>query len=68
MANEITITFKVPEDLADLLGRTSFDIDKAKSEIIRTCILLSIDTIKAVPSLVNRIQIEDRESNNTKVI
>jgi len=64
MANEIPITFKVSEKLADLLGKTSFDIDKAKSEIIRCCILLSIDTIKACPSLVNRIQIEDRESNN----
>lgn len=65
MSNEITITFKVSEKFADLLGKASFDIDKGKSEIIRTCILLSIDTIKAVPSLVNRIQIEDREGNNT---
>jgi hypothetical protein len=65
VSNEITITFKVSEKFADLLGKASFDIDKGKSEIIRTCILLSIDTIKAVPSLVNRIQIEDREGNNT---
>ena len=65
MSNEITITFKVSEKFADLLGKASFDIDKGKSEIIRTCILLSIDTIKSVPSLVNRIQIEDREGNNT---
>ncbi|MBT6217835.1 MAG: hypothetical protein HOI42_13860 [Candidatus Marinimicrobia bacterium] len=64
MANDITITFKAPTELADLLGKTAFDIDKGKSEVIRACILLSIDTVQAVPSLVNRIQIEDRKSNN----
>ncbi|RLB94615.1 MAG: hypothetical protein DRH26_00675 [Deltaproteobacteria bacterium] len=68
MAKEITITFKVSEQFADLLGRASFDIDRGKSEIIRTCILLSIDTIKAVPSLVNRLQIEDRINNNIEII
>jgi len=57
---EITITFKTSEALADLIGRTAFEIDKSKSEIIRSCVLLSIDTIKNVPSLVNRIHIEDR--------
>jgi hypothetical protein len=65
MANDVTVTFKVSEKFADLLGKAAFDIDKGKSEILRCCVLLSIDTIKACPSLVNRIQIEDRESNNT---
>jgi len=65
MAKETTITFKVTEPMADLISRTAFDLDKGKSELIRCCILLSLDTIKAMPSLINRIQLEDRTINNT---
>ncbi len=65
MANDVTVTFKVSENFADLLGRASFDIDRGKSEIIRACILLSIDTIIANPRLANSIQIEDRINKNT---
>ena len=61
MGKETTVTFKVSEAMADLISRTAFDIDKGKSELIRCCILLSIDTVKACPSLVNRIQLEDRQ-------
>lgn len=68
MANDITITFKTDEKLAAILGQTALDVDKNKSEIIRCCILLGIDTIRATPSLVNRVQIEDRQSNNIEVI
>jgi len=64
MANDVTVTFKVSDEFADLLGRASFDIDKGKSEIIRACILLGIDTIKANPSLVNIVQIDTRKNNN----
>jgi|GEM_PF-1693782 len=67
MANEHTITFKVSENFKNLLGRAAFDIDKGMSEIIRACILLSIDTIKNCPSLVHRIQLEDRKDNNINV-
>ena len=68
MANDITITFKTDEKLAAILGQTALDVDKNKSEIIRCCILLGIDTIRATPSLVNRVQIEDRQNNNIEVI
>lgn len=61
---EVTITFKVSEQLADMLGRATFEIDKNKSEIIRACILLSLPTILACPSLANRIQVEDFKHNN----
>ena len=59
-AKEVTITFKTSESLAELIGKTAFQIDKNKSEIIRACILLGIDAVGTTPSLVHRIQIEDR--------
>ncbi len=60
MAKETTITFKTSAELSDLIREVAFDMDKNRSEVIRACVLLSIDTVKATPSLVNRIQIEDR--------
>ena len=64
MAKEVTLTFKVSEQLADMIGKATFQIDKNKSEIIRACILLSLPTILACPSLANRIQVEDFKHNN----
>lgn len=61
MAKEITITFKMDEPMAEWFSRLVYDLDKTKSEVIRACILLSADTVKATPSLVNRIQFEDRK-------
>ena len=58
---EISVTFKMPADMADWVNKTVFDIDKNKSEVIRCSLLLALDTIKANPSLVNRIQFEDRK-------
>lgn len=63
-AKEITITLKVSETLAHELGKATFATDKNKSEIIRCCILLSLQTILKCPSLVNRIQAEDFFHNN----
>lgn len=53
-------TFMCNDALADMLGRIAFETDRTKSDIVRTCILLSIDTVRACPSLTNRITIEDR--------
>ena len=61
---EVTITFKVSEMLADMIGRAIFETDKNKSEIIRDCILLSLPTIIACPSLANRVTPEDFKRNN----
>lgn len=61
---DVTITFKVSERLADMIGRATFETDKNKSEIIRACILLSLPTILACPSLANRVQVEDFKHNN----
>lgn len=63
-AKEVTLTFKASEQLSDMLGKATVTTDKNKSEIIRACILLSLPTILACPSLANRIQVEDFKNNN----
>lgn len=60
MANDSKETFMCPEQLAELIGKVAFEVDRSKSEVIRACILLSVDTIRATPSLVNRVAVEDR--------
>lgn len=61
MAESVTVTFKAEKEMAEWLSRQAFDLDMTKSDIIRCCLLLSIDTIIAIPSLVNRIQFKDRK-------
>lgn len=63
MSNDTKVTFMCPEQLAELVGAVSFEIDKNKSEIIRTCLLLGIDTVRSNPSLVNRLNIGDRKEH-----
>jgi len=60
MANDSKVTFMCDESMANLLSKVSFDTDNNKPEIIRACILLSIDTVRNTPSLVQRIQLADR--------
>lgn len=60
MPEQVTATFKLDKDMAEWVQKTAFDLDIPKSELIRCCLLLSIDTIRATPSLVNRIQFKDR--------
>lgn len=62
MGTDVSVTFKVTEEMARWIGQSAFTIDKSKSEIIRACILLSMDTILNCPSLVHRIQFEDRKA------
>ena len=66
-AKEVTITFKTSDPLAEFLRVVMMDSDKNKSEIIRCCLLLGLSTVRACPSLVNRIQIEDFNLNNIGV-
>lgn len=54
------VTFMCPEQLAELVGRVSFETDLNKSEVIRACILLGIDTIRANPALANTIDVQGR--------
>lgn len=67
MSNDAKVTFSCPEQLAELVGKVSFEIDRNKSEVIRTCILLGIDAIRANPALTNRINFEDRKENKITV-
>ena len=60
MANDAKVTFMCDESMANLLSKVAFDSDNNKSEIIRACILLSIDTVRNTPSLVQRLQLSDR--------
>ena len=43
-----------------------FEIDLNKSEVIRACILLSIDTIRNTPSLAKNIDVKDRKDHQIR--
>ena len=60
---DVKITFMCPESLAALISKVGFDTDRNKSEIIRACILLGIDTVSQVPTLTNRLSMEDRKDH-----
>ena len=60
MAKACKETFMCEEPLAELISRVAYQIDRTKSDVIRACILLGIDTIRSTPSLTNRVTIEDR--------
>lgn len=60
---EEKITFMINDKFSDLLAKVTFDLDSDKSSVIRACILLSIDTLKANPHLIKNISIDDRFSN-----
>ena len=59
--SETSITFKCPEELADLVGRVAFDLDVSKSEVIRACILIGHKLVQDVRG-VERLRIEDIRS------
>ncbi len=65
MAKDRKETFMCSDAMADLVGRVAFDADRSKSEVIRACILLSIDTVRSIPSLTNRISIDDRKDHES---
>lgn len=55
------VTVMLDDATASLISKVSFRTDRNRSEIIRACILLSIDSVAATPSLVHRISVADRE-------
>lgn len=59
------LTFMCDDAMLSLLSRVAFESDKTKSEIIRACVLLAIDTIAANPPLINKISISDRISHRS---
>lgn len=54
------ITFMIDDQLAEMIAKVAFTLDRNKSEVIRGCILLAIDTIANNPPLLSKITIEDR--------
>jgi len=52
MANDSKITFMCDEAMSDLLAKVSFDSDCNKSEVIRACILLGIDTVAQYDQII----------------
>jgi hypothetical protein len=66
MGQDTKVTFMCSEQLADLVSRVSFEIDQSKSEVIRTCILLGIDTLRANPALINKIDLGDRKEHQIR--
>ena len=62
MSKEVTVTFKIEEDMSDWFSKCCFKMEKSKSEVIRACILLGIDAIIAMPGLVRFVSFEDRGS------
>ena len=63
MSKDKKETFMCSDSMAELIGKVAYKADRNKSDVIRACILLSIDTVLANPSLTNRISIEDRKDH-----
>ena len=61
---EKTVTFKTTEEFYLWLSDTTTQLDCSASEFIRCFCLLSADTIKNMPSLINRIQFNDRKNGD----
>ena len=55
MAQEVSITIKTTEEMADAIGKLSFDSDRNKSEIIRACICLGLPVLRSNTSLIYRL-------------
>jgi len=62
---ETQTNFKSCEEFAQWLSMAVAKLDRSKSEVIRCCILLSLPTICANPSLVDHTRFEDYQ--NSKV-
>ena len=59
MAQEISITIKTTEEMADAIGKLSFDSDRNKSEIIRACVCLGLPILKQNQSLIYRLDFRE---------
>ena len=62
MAQEISITIKTTEEMADAIGKLSFDSDRNKSEIIRACVCLGLPVLRTNPSLIYRLDFNEFNS------
>ena len=51
--------FKSCDDFASWLNSAVANLDRSKSDVIRCCILLSLPSICANPSLLDHVRLED---------
>jgi hypothetical protein len=56
---EVMHTFKMCEEMSDWMAKEIVSIDRSKSEVIRCALLLSLDTIRNNPSLIDHVRYED---------
>ncbi len=57
---EMSCNFKMDEQMNDWFCREVANMDLTKSEVIRTCILMSLDTIKNNPRMTQYMNYSDR--------
>lgn len=60
---ESPINFKLPQELHDWICKSIADMDRSKSEVIRACILHSLESLKNTPPLVKFINSQIPEDN-----
>lgn len=56
---EVVLNFKVCEQFSEWLDLAAKQIDRPKSQILRTCLLLSLPSVMVNPSLVDHTRLED---------
>ena len=56
-----SVTFKLSPQLADILRRTAFDLDRSAREVLRACLSLGLPLVKEIRGL-DRVAAEDIRS------
>ncbi len=56
---EVIHNFKACESFSEWINRAVVILDRPKSEVIRCCLLLSLPTLCANPSLIDHTRFED---------
>lgn len=64
MKNDQAINLRVDEAMFRSIGRLSNEIDCTQAELIRTCVRLSLEMIKAHPYLVKLLPYHTDSSSN----
>jgi len=59
MGNDVSITFKVSEEMARMLSQVAFDNDESKSTIIRKALIAGLALLEGAPGLFHRARIDD---------
>lgn len=68
MGKDTKITFTCEEEMAELIGKVAFESDRNKSEVIRACVIMSVESVRVMPSLTNRLSMEDRRDSKINAL